>query len=231
MNKSDRLLEFAKEMSDEFDSIKFRFQGTIYNPLDYAWDNFSAFMRMSVRDGQKALMLGMNPGPLGMVQTGVPFGSVDYVKSYLEIDGKVSVPENNNLNRPIEGMDEKRNEVSGERFWSMAKMFGSKDDFFDRVCVLNYCPLGFIDENGANVTPDRLHIDDQREISRVCDGFLKKSLEIMDIESRIGIGNYAFRKLSEFGDAILFTHPSPRNPKSRLFWPEKAYEELRKIVG
>lgn len=230
MDKSKELIDSSKELSSSLDGLSLDFKGTVYNPLSYAWDNYSEFIKKSVREGQKALILGMNPGPFGMMQTGVPFGAVDAVKEYLGINGRVEVPTNNNPKRPILGMDEKRIEVSGKRLWGMAKLFGSADEFFENVSVLNYCPLGFIDESGRNITPDTLSKEDQKKINRLCDAFLKRALDILNVPIRIGIGRYAYSKLLEFGDAVMFTHPSPRNPKASAFWPEEAYRELKRMI-
>ena len=45
-----------------------------YNPLTYAWDTFEQYLRKYAGGRKRVLFLGMNPGPWGMTQTGVPFG-------------------------------------------------------------------------------------------------------------------------------------------------------------
>ncbi|XP_064494777.1 single-strand selective monofunctional uracil DNA glycosylase [Pseudopipra pipra] len=42
----------------------------VYDPLDYAWDPHSHFVRRFLRSPKAVLFLGMNPGPFGMAQTG-----------------------------------------------------------------------------------------------------------------------------------------------------------------
>ena len=56
----------------------------VYNPLEYAWAPHREYLRLG-RSGIDALMLGMNPGPWGMAQTGVPFGEIAHVRDYLGI--------------------------------------------------------------------------------------------------------------------------------------------------
>ena len=45
-------------------------------------------------------MVGMNPGPFGMAQTGVPFGDVAMVRDFLGITGEVGKPPRENRARP-----------------------------------------------------------------------------------------------------------------------------------
>jgi single-strand selective monofunctional uracil DNA glycosylase len=59
----------------------------IYNPLEYASEPLENYFRKYAVGGhKKILFLGMNPGPFGMMQTGVPFGEINAVKNWLEID-------------------------------------------------------------------------------------------------------------------------------------------------
>ena len=47
----------------------------------------------------------MNPGPFGMVQTGVPFGEVEAVRSWLRAAmARSSKPAHEHPKRPIEGL-------------------------------------------------------------------------------------------------------------------------------
>ena len=44
----------------------------VYNPLDYAWAAHEAYLRRYAASPKRVLFMGMNPGPVGMVQPGVP---------------------------------------------------------------------------------------------------------------------------------------------------------------
>lgn len=43
----------------------------VYNPLVYAKDNYLQFLYKFTNSPKKLMFLGMNPGPWGMMQTGV----------------------------------------------------------------------------------------------------------------------------------------------------------------
>ncbi|GLD70733.1 single-strand selective monofunctional uracil DNA glycosylase-like protein [Lates japonicus] len=76
----------------------------IYNPLEYAWDTHRCYVEKYCRGGQRILFLGMNPGPFGMAQTGVPFGEVKSVVDWLKITGEVGHPQNEHPKRRITGL-------------------------------------------------------------------------------------------------------------------------------
>ncbi|XP_056590913.1 single-strand-selective monofunctional uracil-DNA glycosylase 1 isoform X3 [Triplophysa dalaica] len=76
-----------------------------YNPLEYAWDPHQCYVDTYCRGGQSILFLGMNPGPFGMAQTGVPFGEVKAVRNWLKITGRVGRPADEHPKRRITGLD------------------------------------------------------------------------------------------------------------------------------
>lgn len=43
----------------------------VYNPIDYAKDSYINFLKTYINSCKKLMFLGMNPGPWGMMQTGV----------------------------------------------------------------------------------------------------------------------------------------------------------------
>ena len=231
MDKVQRVIDIAINLRDKLNASHFDFDGFVYNPFDYAFENYMSYVVLAVKDGQKALFMGMNPGPFGMVQTGVPFGEINAVKDYLGINNPVGKPKRESPLRPVDGMNCKRSEVSGARFWDMAKKFGTRDEFFSSVTVINYCPLAFISNSGTNITPVELSKNDRLIVERICDESLSKTLDVLDVPVRIAIGRYAEEKLSEFGKTELFLHPSPRNPKSRLFWPDGALNALKELIN
>ena len=105
----------------------------------------------------RVLLMGMNPGPFGMAQTGVPFGDVRMVRDFLGIEAPVARPPREHPARPITGFACARSEVSGTRLWGWARdRFGTAERFFERFFVVNYCPLVFMEESGRNRTPDKL---------------------------------------------------------------------------
>ncbi|MBR2282180.1 MAG: single-stranded DNA-binding protein, partial [Spirochaetales bacterium] len=146
MDFTGRLLERTKAFSREIDDLHFSYDGYIYNPLDYAWDMHAEYLRRCVREGAGILFLGMNPGPFGMMQTGVPFGEVNAVKDYLKLNLPVGRPDREHPGRPVVGMGIKRSEGSGKRLWGLISLkWPDPNDFFRNHCIFNYCPLGFLD--------------------------------------------------------------------------------------
>src|SRR5580765_6339973 len=73
----------------------------VYNPLDYAWKAHERYLRQYGHTPKRVLFLGMNPGPYGMVQTGVPFGEVQAVKDWMKIESPVSKPAREHPKRPV----------------------------------------------------------------------------------------------------------------------------------
>ena len=124
---------------------KLRFEAPVhvtYNPLTYAWGPHEQYVRTYGNGEKSHLFLGMNPGPFGMAQTGVPFGEVDAVVNWLHIRGEVGRPEHTHPKRPVEGFGCPRSEVSGRRLWGLfAEAFGTAENFFRHNYVANYCPL------------------------------------------------------------------------------------------
>ena len=87
----------------------------VYNPLEYALEPCLDYYQRYGQGPRRVLMLGMNPGPWGMAQTGVPFGEVGMVRDWLKIRGTVHKPALEHPQRPVLGFDCARSEVSGKR--------------------------------------------------------------------------------------------------------------------
>ena len=157
---------------------KFSFQPPIthvYNPLHYARRATQQYLNAYSNGKKEVLFLGMNPGPFGMAQTGVPFGEVSLVRDWMGIEAKIDQPPNLHPKRPIEGFACTRSEVSGARLWGWARdHFGTADAFFDRFFVWNYCPLVFMTETGANFTPDKLPKSERDPLFATCDKALQQ---------------------------------------------------------
>jgi single-strand selective monofunctional uracil DNA glycosylase len=127
----------------------------VYNPFEYARKPYKLYLKRFASPPKKVVLLGMNPGPWGMAQTGVPFGEVQAVKHWMGIEAKVAVPDNMHPKRPVMGFDCARSEISGKRLWGWAqKKFKTPERFFSRFFVANYCPLQFIEASGRNRTSE-----------------------------------------------------------------------------
>lgn len=183
----------AKELCKKLRALRFEHPvHTVYNPLEYAWDAYSQYLNRFGASTKRAFFLGMNPGPWGMAQTGIPFGEVAAVREFLNIQAAIGKPKNEHPKRPIQGMECKRSEVSGRRLWGLfSAKYVTPEAFFQQQFVSNYCPLVFMDEGGRNLTPDKLPAAEFAPLSQCCDTHLAQMLSILKPDYLIGIGQFA----------------------------------------
>lgn len=211
----------------------------VYHPLEYAWAPHEAYLeRFGTLAPREAMFVGMNPGPFGMAQTGVPFGEVSMVRDWLGIEGKVRQPSRVHPSRPIAGFACTRSEVSGRRFWGWARdRFGTPERFFARFFVWNYCPLVFMEDTGRNRTPDKLPAAEQRALFEACDRALARCIDALSPRVVAGLGRFAEARvrhvLSATGNDRVTTggvlHPSPANPRANASWVRDAERDLRAL--
>jgi single-strand selective monofunctional uracil DNA glycosylase len=191
-----------------------------YDPLDYAWEAHAAYLALA-RPRPRALLLGMNPGPFGMVQTGVPLG----------IDGGVRTPRTQHPKRPVLGITCTRSEVSGRRFWGLMRdEFGTASRFFRAGFVWNWCPLAFTAPSGANVTPDKLPARARATIEQACDQALVRVVDALQPRMVIGVGAFAQACAERALDGCVplhtVLHPSPASPAANRGWDTAARAQL-----
>lgn len=207
----------------------------MYDPLDYAAAGHRAYVRRFATGRKKVVFLGMNPGPFGMAQTGVPFGEIARVRDWLGIEEKVRRPSREHPKRPVLGFDCPRSEVSGTRLWgAIADHWKTPERFFSDHYIANYCPLLFMEESGRNRTPDKLAPAEREALFAACDRHLADVVRILEPEWVVGIGGFA-RKRAElvFADGgpqvgeIL--HPSPANPRANRGWVQEVDAQLRAL--
>ena len=204
----------------------------VYNPLVYARKPHEMYLNRYAKAPLEVLLLGINPGPWGMVQTGVPFGEVALVREWLEIEGPVETPPDEHPKRPVTGFSCRRSEVSGRRLWGWArKRFKTPGAFFSRFFVANYCPLVFMEESGKNKTPNTLRAFEKKPLFSACDRALRQTVELLKPRFVLGIGNFARNRaeaaLEGFQVTVgSITHPSPANPKANRGWEGLVEKEL-----
>lgn len=207
----------------------------VYNPLEYARAPYDLYLRRFGAGPKEVLFLGMNPGPFGMAQTGVPFGEVQLVRSWLGIEAKVGRPAREHPKRPVLGFACQRAEVSGARLWGFARdNFGEPEPFFARFLVLNYCPLVFMEESGRNLTPDKLPAAERLPLLEACDEALRRSVALLRPRLLIGVGGFAERRAAEAlqGTGVevgCILHPSPANPLANRDWPGTVRRQLQEL--
>jgi len=228
------LVSISRELSQKVDKLRFAAPVThIYNPLAYAREPHERYLTKWGNAPKRALLLGMNPGPFGMAQTGVPFGDIGMVRDFLGVTGKVGRPTAEHPKRPIAGFDCPRGEVSGQRLWGFAQArFGTPAKFFQHFFVVNYCPLAFMEDSGANRTPDKLPKTEQAPLFAACDAALAAIVTELAPKFVIGVGAFATARaklaLPSFGGVIAtISHPSPASPKANRGWAELVEKELQ----
>lgn len=207
----------------------------VYRPLDYARAPHEAYLRRWARPGVRALLLGMNPGPFGMAQTGVPFGEVAAVRDWLGVAAEVRRPEREHPKRPVDGFACRRSEVSGRRLWGWARArHGSPERFFARYFVWNWCPLLFLHETGRNLTPDKLPRAASAPLADACDRALRAIVAALEPGWVIGVGAFAEARaraaLGAAGPRVAsILHPSPASPAANRGWEEQAQRRLEEL--
>jgi single-strand selective monofunctional uracil DNA glycosylase len=207
----------------------------VYDPLEYAREPHECYLRRFGVATDRVVLLGMNPGPFGMAQTGVPFGEVTLVRDWLKIEGRIRQPRSCHPKRPIDGFACTRSEVSGARLWGWARdRFGTPERFFERFFVLNYCPLAFLEDGGRNLTPDKLVAADRKPLLEQCDRALRDTMAVLRPRLVVGVGAFAEKRakevLAETGIEVgVVLHPSPASPKANRGWAAIAERELASL--
>lgn len=232
---SKKLIEAAERLRDEVDSLSFGEPVThVYNPLRYAWHAHRLYLERFGNSPKKIVFLGINPGPWGMAQIGIPFGEIPAVRDWMGITAPVDKPPTEHPKRPIEGFDCAKSEVSGRRLWGLfADRFGSADAFFADHLVLNYCPLVFMEETGRNRTPDKLPAPEQAALGKVCDRHLAVVLETLKPGWAIGVGKFAegcLQRIAPAGTRVAtILHPSPASPAANRDWAGLARRQMAEL--
>jgi single-strand selective monofunctional uracil DNA glycosylase len=207
----------------------------VYNPLEYAWNAHQAYLSRYGSTTKEVVLIGMNPGPWGMAQTGVPFGEVTAVRDWLGIECPVGRPANEHPKRPVQGFDCPRSEVSGRRLWGWAQeTFASAEAFFRRFFVYNYCPLMFLEEGGRNLTPDRLPAAERAPLLAACDLTLRQVIEHLQPEVVVGVGGFAAKRAATALNGVdvqvgQILHPSPASPAANRGWAAQAERDLERL--
>ncbi|XP_012233576.1 single-strand selective monofunctional uracil DNA glycosylase [Linepithema humile] len=234
---SDKLLSIEQKLCAKLQNITFPSSVQyIYNPLEYAFETHAMYVRKYCTGVKKILFVGMNPGPWGMSQTGVPFGEISMVRDWLKISGPVGHPSKEHSDRKVMGFQCTRSEISGLRLWGLFKeLCGSPENFFEHAYIHNYCPLAFMDVKARNITPAELKGEGQNILHEACDRSLIDIIQLLKAEIIIGIGNYAEKRIQlavqTAGlsvEVMVLRHPSPRAVGNNN-WKEIAKQRLEEL--
>ncbi len=232
----EHLIKAARELAAKTGKLKFAAPVShVYNPLLYAWAGHEMYLRRFGLGPKEVIFLGMNPGPFGMAQTGVPFGEIAAVRDWMQITAAIQRPSREHPKRPVLGFECARSEISGFRLWGLfAKRFGTPEKYFERHFVVNYCPLAFLAESGANLTPDKLPAAEREALDKLCRLHLQRVLEILQPKWIIGIGGFAKERAELAAEGLdvkvgQILHPSPASPAANRGWEKKAAEQLEAL--
>ncbi|MDN5870914.1 MAG: single-stranded DNA-binding protein [Nitrococcus sp.] len=225
------LTRLTRGLARELDALQWRSPSHVYNPLRYAWSGYQQYLQRFGAKRGRVLLLGMNPGPWGMAQTGVPFGNISAVRGWFHIETRLArkLP-TQHPRYPILGMACGREEGSGQRLWKWAhERVGTPEQFFDRFFVWNYCPLLFLAKD-RNLIPSALKVDERESMEALCGNALVRAVKLLDPVAIMAIGRYAeHRAQAVVGDARpvgYLLHPSPASPTANQHWPEFAERAL-----
>lgn len=227
------LVEAARSLARGVSRLRFGAPVShVYNPLVYARRPHERYIRRYGATAKSVVFVGMNPGPFGMAQTGVPFGDVRWVRDFLGIDGPVGRPPDEHPKRLVRGFGCERREVSGTRLWgAVERAFRTPPRFFAHHYVANYCPLLFLERSGRNRTPDKLPAAERSPLFEACDRHLRRLVEVLEPRWVVGVGRFAAGRAAEAldGEAVHVArvlHPSPANPRAQRDWGDRAQREL-----
>lgn len=236
MGHADRLIRAARQLSRTLAPMRFGEPVThVYNPLVHAGRGHRRYLRRFGDGRKRVVFLGMNPGPYGMTQTGVPFGEIAAVRDWMRIEERIDRPRPEHPKRPVDGFACTRSEVSGARLWgAIANHWRRPEDFFRDHFIANYCPLVFMEDSGRNRTPDKLPSAERDPLYAACNDHLRRLVKILEPEWIIGVGAFAETRAREvLGDLDLafgrVLHPSPANPRANRDWAGEAERELQAL--
>ena len=234
MSTSTNIAAVAHQLSATCNTLNFGEPVThVYNPLEYAWAAHEQYISQAASGKKKVVFLGMNPGPFGMAQTGVPFGEIAAVRDWIGIDAPIGKPVKEHPKRPIEGLACTRSEVSGRRLWGLfVKRFDSANEFFQDHFIANHCPLVFMEETGRNRTPDKLPATEASPLMEACDTHLRKVVEILEPEWLVAVGGFAEKRADTALGGLKvrigkILHPSPASPAANRGWAEQAIKQMK----
>ena len=233
---STRIIQATLQLRESLRGIQFSSPADyVYSPLEYAWAPHEAYLsRYAPLGSKRVLFLGMNPGPFGMAQTGIPFGEVAAVRDWLGLEMSVGRPDREHPRKKVTGFACHRSEVSGRRLWGLFRdRFGTPENFFREHWVHNYNPLLFLENTklGRNVVPEELPAQAIQAVNQECDLYLQELVQTLGIKTVVGVGGYAETRAREalqgmnlnFGRIL---HPSPASPVANRGWAEAATREL-----
>jgi single-strand selective monofunctional uracil DNA glycosylase len=174
--------------------------GYVYNPWVYASDPFARFLETyGPREPLDCLLLGMNPGPWGMTQTGVPLADPITATTHLDLTGQVTAPDGTHPRVPVTGFDSQETEGSATAVstW-MCQRWGFVVSYYLFGFVMNFCPLLMLDDGGTNITPADLRVTHpgMGALRDLCDAYLACVVWLYQPSWIITLGGYTQKRVA-----------------------------------
>jgi single-strand selective monofunctional uracil DNA glycosylase len=229
------LIASTLRLSEALKPLKFGAPAAcVYRPLEYAWKPHARYLERFAKGREARGVSRHESRPLrhGADRRALRRGGGCQGLDGAERTGRKTADEH--PKRPVEGFACQRSEVSGRRLWGLfAERFGSADAFFKDHFVLNYCPLVWMSETGANLTPDKLAAAEMAPVERACLAHLGEVIELLRPSFLIGVGAFAeerLRRAAELNGSEArigrILHPSPASPAANRGWAEAASRQL-----
>lgn len=237
MSRADDLVRLSHDLSARYAAISYPAPvAFVYNPLEYAAGPHECYLQKWGNGSKRVVFAGMNPGPYGMAQVGVPFGEISVVRDWLRITGAVGHPPAEHPKKPVLGFDCRRSEVSGRRLWGLfIDRFKNPEAFFAEHFVVNLCPLMFLDAGGRNLTPDKLPQPTRDQTMELCRFYIRRVCELLNANHLVAVGTFSTTVCTEAVQGIhtapptvlRIQHPSPANPNANRDWAGSATTDLQ----
>ena len=224
----------------------------VWNPGRYGERWHASFRRTYPLRPRPILILGLNPGPYGMAQTGIPFTDIKRLRerlpaaagAILRRAGRLEIPglAPRSL-RPFLGRTFESSSVRVYRFLDLG--WGSAEEGWRHVAVANPCTLLFMDGTGKNRTPADLASaggrggrgrDAAHEIRETCDRLrratAREAMEAVHPRGVILLGKDVGKALGEqvveaLGASAVVTweHPARAVPEK---WAQGLLAEIQR---
>lgn len=197
----------------------------VCHPLDYAWRPHEQYLRRYGQAQGRVVLVGMNPGPWGMGQTGVPFADPGWARDWMGIEADVEPVAGAHPARPILGFASTRPDPSGAKLYGWARArFGTAQRFFAGFFVTNWCPLLLLDDAGRNIPIDALGKEDRALVSPPCDAWMLEAVGALRPRLVVALGRFVHARLDALALDVPLRqarHPSPANPLNNAGWGEE----------
>ena len=196
----------------------------VWNPPLYTEEIYRRFLQRYPPKPSPILLLGLNPGPHGMAQTGIPFTDCRTASQLLDISlpipGKAPTDLARRLKKPT-GRWRSTYERSSLGIYRFLRLGwnNSLEDAFARVYFANPCPLLFLTAEGKNVTPADPILKRLPEIADLRREAVRRSGALLAPSSVVCLGSDAFSVMGKAASELVgpenvhaYPHPARAIP-------------------